>query len=153
MNNVVHSPAMDRLIAAHQAGQRIAERPDPVHMCERCRTAVANRFDQIFGKWLCAACSSPGVPAAAEALRGQVVMMRGEDAATGAQILVDQIAALVDAVNSLRDLVDTQLTVTRDKLGALETTIGLTVARADAVLDRFGRGPVGLLRTQIRRAG
>lgn len=150
--NVVHSPQMDRLIAAHQSGRAIAERPDPVHMCERCKTAVAHRFDQTFGKWLCASCSSPGAAAAA-ALRGQVVMMHGEDAAAGAQLLVDQIAALVDAVNSLRDLVDTRLTQTAEKLEAMDASVTETVARADAVLARFGRGPIGVLRTTVRRAG
>lgn len=159
MNAFTRSSELDRIGSAYKAGLKVAEmlstpeRPEPVHMCQRC-PAVAYRFDTGEQLWLCRACSSDAAAAAMpERLRGQMVMMKAEDAAGPAYELIGQIAALIDAVNSLRDLVDTRLTATEDTVKALERTVTSTVARADAVLERFGRGPVGLLRTQMRRAG
>ena len=160
MNAFTRSSELDRIGSAYKAGLKVAEvlspdqRPAPVHMCEGCRGAIAHRFDTGTQQWLCPSCSSQATAAALpEGLRGQMVMMKAEDAAGPAYELIGQIAALVDAVNSLRDLVDTRLTATEATVKALEASVNGTVARADAVLERFGRGPVGLLRTQMRRAG
>jgi hypothetical protein len=114
-------------------------------MCGKCKTNVASVRNEA-GDWFCASCwypaPAPALTSGQEWPAASRMLLVGADDATGAaQGVLEQIAALVLAVDGLSE-----------KVGAMNATVLETTARVDEALARFAGGPMGILRTRAKRA-